>query len=170
MCMCVCVQSLSCLWLFATPWTVAGQARLSVGFPRQYYWTGLPFSLQEIFPTHRWNPDGTRLSCVCCIAGGFFTLEPLGNMLVTQLCPALCDPMHCSRQAPLSMEFSRQEYWSVLPFTSPGDLPHPGFEPRSTALQADSLPSQLPPGKPLLIILAHERVNERYIQVSYKNH
>ena len=44
-------------------------------------------------------------------------------------------------QAPLSIGFSRQEYWSGLPFPSPGDLPNPGIEPRSPALQADSLPS-----------------------------
>ena len=46
-------------------------------------------------------------------------------------------------QAPLSMEFSRQEHWSGLPFPSPGDLPDPGIESRSPALQADSLPSEL---------------------------
>ena len=45
------------------------------------------------------------------------------------------------------MEFSRQEHWSGLPFSSPGDLPNPGTEPSSPALQADSLPSE-PPGKP----------------------
>ena len=45
------------------------------------------------------------------------------------------------------MEFSRQEYWSGLPCPPPGDLPNPGIEPRSPALQADSLPSE-PPGKP----------------------
>ena len=50
-------------------------------------------------------------------------------------------------QAPLSMEFSRQEYCSELPFPPPGDLPGPGMEPTSPTLQADSLPSQ-PPGKP----------------------
>ena len=49
--------------------------------------------------------------------------------------------------APLSMGFSRQEYWSGLPFPSPGDLPYPGIEPGSPALQADSLPSK-PPGNP----------------------
>ena len=49
-------------------------------------------------------------------------------------------------QAPLFMEFSRQEYWSGLPFFSPGDLPNPGIKPRSPALQADPLPSE-PPGK-----------------------
>ena len=47
-------------------------------------------------------------------------------------------------QADLSMEFSRQEYWSRLPFPSPGDLPDPQIEPRSIALQADSLPTELP--------------------------
>ena len=48
-----------------------------------------------------------------------------------------------ARQAPLSTEFSRQEYWSGLPFPSPGDLPDPGIESRSPALQADSLPPEL---------------------------
>ena len=51
-------------------------------------------------------------------------------------------------QAPLSMEFSRQEYWSGLTYPSPGDLPNPWIKPRSPALQANSLPSE-PPGKPL---------------------
>ena len=46
-------------------------------------------------------------------------------------------------QAPVSMGFSRQEYWSGLPFPSPGDLSNPGIKPRSSALQADSLPSEL---------------------------
>ena len=45
------------------------------------------------------------------------------------------------------MGFSRQEYWSGLPFPSPGDFPDPGIEPRSPALRADTLPSE-PPGKP----------------------
>ena len=49
-------------------------------------------------------------------------------------------------QAPLFMKFSRQEYWSGLPFPSPGDLPDPGNEPGSPALQADPLLSE-PPGK-----------------------
>ena len=56
-------------------------------------------------------------------------------------------PWTISYQAPLSMEFSRQEYWSGLPFPSPGDLPDTGIEPRSPALQADALPSE-PPEKP----------------------
>ena len=48
-----------------------------------------------------------------------------------------------AHQAPLSIGFSRQEYWSGLPFPSPGDLPDPGIEPGSPALQADSLPTEL---------------------------
>ena len=52
-----------------------------------------------------------------------------------------------AHQAPQSMEFSRQEYWSGSPFPSPGDLPIPGIEPGSPALQADALPSE-PSGKP----------------------
>ena len=47
-------------------------------------------------------------------------------------------------QAPQFMEFSRQEYWSGLPFPSPRDLPDPGIEPMSPALQADTLPSEPP--------------------------
>ena len=50
---------------------------------------------------------------------------------VTQSCLTLSDPMDCSRQAPLSMEFSRQEYWGGLPFPPSGDLPNPGIEPES---------------------------------------
>ena len=53
-------------------------------------------------------------------------------------------PWTVAYQAPLSMEFSRQERWSGLPFPSPGDLPDPGIEPRSPALQADALLSELP--------------------------
>ena len=55
-------------------------------------------------------------------------------------------PWTVAYEAPPSMGFSRQEYWSGLPFPSPGDLPHPGIEPWSSALQADALPSK-PPGK-----------------------
>ena len=68
--------------------------------------------------------------------------------LVAQSCPTLCDPMYCAvRQAPLSMEFSRQGYWSGLSSPPPGDLPNSGIQTRFPALQADSLPSE-PPRKP----------------------
>ena len=62
-----------------------------------------------------------------------------GGVLVSQSCQ-LCKPMGCiARQAPLSMGFSRQEYWNGLP-NPLGDLPHPGIKPMSPALQVDSLP------------------------------
>ena len=61
-------------------------------------------------------------------------------------------PWAVTLQAPLSMGFPRQEYWSGLPFPSPGNLPIPGIEPSSPALQVDSLMSE-PPGKPIQQIL-----------------
>ena len=60
--------------------------------------------------------------------------------LVTMSCLTLCDPMDCSHQAPLSMGFSKQEYWSRLPFFPPWYLPSPGIKPESPVLQANSLP------------------------------
>ena len=57
-----------------------------------------------------------------------------------------CDPMDCSPPGSSVHGFSRQEYWSGLPFPSPGDLPKPGIEPQSPASQMDSLPLE-PSGK-----------------------
>ena len=62
-------------------------------------------------------------------------------VLVSQLCPTPCDPTDCTCQAPLSMEFSRQEYWRGLPFLSPGDLPNPGA----------------PTGRQILYCLSHQK-------------
>ena len=58
---------------------------------------------------------------------------------VARSCPTLCDLWTVAHQAPPSMGFSRQEYWSGLPFSSPGEFPDPGIKPRSPALQADAL-------------------------------
>ena len=69
------------------------------------------------------------------------------KVLVTQWSPTLCDCMDCSHQASLSMEFSRQECWIVLSFSSPGYLPNPRIKPGSPTLQTDSLLS-VSPGKP----------------------
>ena len=64
--------------------------------------------------------------------------------LVAKSNPTLVIPWTVACQAPPSMGFSRQEYWSGLSFPSPGDLPDPGIEePRSPALQADDLPTEL---------------------------
>ena len=77
------------------------------------------------------------------LEGGFFTSSTTWEVLlydgcsVAQLCLTLCNPMDCSLLGPLSMGFSRQEYWHGLPLPSPGDLPNPGIKP---PWQADSLP------------------------------
>ena len=60
-----------------------------------------------------------------------------------------------AHQAPLSMGFPRQEYWSGLPLPSPGDLPNPGIEPRSLALQADALISEAPGKHPSYLKNGH---------------
>ena len=59
--------------------------------------------------------------------------------LVTKLCPTLCDPTDCSLSGSSVHGISQARYWGRLPFPSPGDLPDPGIEPASPALQADSL-------------------------------
>ena len=70
-----------------------------------------------------------------------------GGGLDAKLCLTLVTPWTVACQAPLSMGFSRQEYWGGLPFPSPGDLPDLGIKLRCPALQADSLPTELQ-GKP----------------------
>ena len=65
-------------------------------------------------------------------------------------------PLTVAYQAPLSMGFSKQEYWNGLPFPSPGDLPDTGIKPGSPTLQADALLSE-PPGKPHLHHIDEEK-------------
>ena len=70
-------------------------------------------------------------------------LNSMESEIISCCCVRLfVTPWTIDRQAPLSMEFSRQEYWSGLPFPSPGVLPEPGFKPRSPVFQADPLPSE----------------------------
>ena len=73
--------------------------------------------------------------------------EEVKSLNCVQLCAI---PWTVAYKAPLSMEFSRQEYWSGFKFPSPGDLPDPRIEPRSPALQASVLPSE-PPGNPMIV-------------------
>ena len=65
-----------------------------------------------------------------------------GGALVAKSHLTLATPWTVAHQPPLSMGFPRQQYSSGLPFPSPGDLPNPGIEPRSPALQVDSLPAE----------------------------
>ena len=67
-----------------------------------------------------------------------------GSRTSVNPCSVFATPWTVASQALLSMEVSRQEYWSGLPFPSPGDLPNTGIKSRSPALQVDSLPSQQP--------------------------
>ena len=86
---------------------------------------------------------------ISCRASNYRELAKLqcgGGGLVAKSCPALVTPWTTAREAPLSMGFSRQEYWSGLPFPSPGYLPNPEIKLSSPALQADSLPTE-PPGQ-----------------------
>ena len=134
------VQSLSRVWHFMTPWTVAHQAPLSMGFPGQDYWSGLPFPSPGDLPNPRIKPVSLHWQNYS------LPLSPLGSRrywladvcvcmlhicMLLQPCPTLWDPVTVAHQAPLSMGFSRQEYWSGLPCPPPGDLPDPGAEPTS---------------------------------------
>ena len=73
-------------------------------------------------------------------------------MLSHSVMSDFASPWTVAHQAPLSMEFSRQEYWSELPFSPPGDLPDPGIEPTSPASPAltGRFFTPVPPGKPQL--------------------
>ena len=89
-------------------------------------------------------------------AGGFLGHE--SEIINRSVMPGLFEILWAAaHQAPLSMGFSRQGYWSGLPFPSPQDLPNPGIELRSPALHMDSLPAE-PQGKPKVLSLqSHER-------------
>ena len=127
--------------------TVAHQPPLSMGFSRQEYWSGLPFTSSGDLP----NPGIEPVSPAWQMDS--LPMNHWGiNVMNTELClvaqsyPTLFNPMGCN----LPMGFSRQEYWSRLPCPPPGDLPDPGIKPRSLSLQqwqANSLPLA-PPGKP----------------------
>ena len=89
---------------------------------------------------------------------GFFTALCVCESISCSIVSDSVSPWTVARQAPLSMEFSMQECWSGQPFPSPGDLPDPGIEPRSPALQADSLSSE-PAGKPTKFLLTINNLN-----------
>ena len=103
------------------------------------------------------SSQSTELSSLCYIAVSEWKMLSHVHLFAT--------PWIVIHQVSLSMEFSRQEYWSGLPFPFPRDHPNPGIKPRSLALQADSLLSE-PPGKPvlysrfpLIIYFIHGRVH-----------
>ena len=100
-----------------------------MGFPKQECWSGLPFPTPGDIPDLQ--PKSPRSPAV---AVGFFTTMPPGNQLVIQFSSVqllsrvllFATPWTVAHQAPLSMKLSRQEYWSGLPFSSPGVFPTQG--------------------------------------------
>ena len=115
----------SCVQLFSTLWTVAHKAPLSMEFSRQEYWSGQSFPYPGDLP----NPSIAPTSLTSpALAGRFFTIsstwETIAQMLLLLLSRfsrvRLCaTPQTAAHQAPPSLGFSRQEYWSGLPFPSP---------------------------------------------------
>ena len=129
-------SSLRHVWLFVTSWTITYQAPLSLGFSRQEYWGGLPFPSLAALPDpgiEAGLPHGRQI--VCHLSHQIVPVVLKVKVKVTQSGPTHCNPMDCSPPGPLSLEFSRQEYWSGVPFPSPGDFPDPGI---ASALLADS--------------------------------
>ena len=106
-------------------------------------WVHVRVYLQGIYPPHtskgQHSPTHEKAPLFCP-----WDVLLKVKVLVAQPCLTPWDPMNETLQAPLSMGFSRQGYWSCLPFPSLGDLPDPGIEPGSRAQEADSLPTELP--------------------------
>ena len=123
------------------------------------------------FRTLRHMDDFSSLISISCI----YKIHILNGKIVKVSYSVMSKPANpwtVDRQAPLSMEFSRQEYWSGVPFPSPKDVPDPGIEPGSPALQGDSLLSEPPKChtlncKKLPLIFAGVRV--LYIYIFFKS-
>ena len=120
---------------------MACQVLLSGGFSRQEYWSGLSFPSPGVLPRPTIEPASLMSSA---LASGLFTTSATYRSEVSRA-RLFVILWTVAYQVPLSMGFFRQEYWSGLPFPSPGELRNPGIEPRSPALQADALSSE-PPG------------------------
>ena len=104
-----------------TSWTVACQAALSVGIPRQEYWSGLPFPFPGDLPDRGIEPESPTLQADSLPTeppGKPFLLYG-GGGLVAKSYQILATPWTVAYQAPPSMGFSRQEYWSGVPLPSP---------------------------------------------------
>ena len=105
-------------------------------------------SIKTIFKSlwNTFNQEGEKSVVVASTEGGFFHHWATKVKLLSHV-RLFATPQTVAYQAAWSTGFSRQDYWSRLPFPSPGDLPNPGIEPRFPALQTDALLSQ-PLGKP----------------------
>ena len=122
-------KTFSSVQLFATPWTIQ-----PIEFSRPEYWSGWPFPSLGDLPN-----TGIKPRSPASQVESLLTFSSVQSRSQVQL---FVTPWTIE-----SMAFFRPEYWSGWPFPSPGALPNPGIEPRSPALQADSLPAELS-GKP----------------------
>ena len=134
--------------------TPTGSSACGISQARIQDWIAIPFSRGSSQPRGR-----NHLSSVSCILVKVMSLSRVRLFAI---------PWTVVYQASLSMGFSRQEYWSGLPFPSPGDLPDPGIEPMSPALQADALPSDPfftsePPGMLPLVVRIRQSMHLRKI-------
>ena len=141
----------SCVQLFMTLWTIARHAPLPMGFSRQEYWSGLPHPPAGDLPNPGIEPRSPTLKADSLPSeppGKAFLLGLLAKVKVKvkslSCVPLFVTPCTVAHQSPPSTGFSKQKYWSGLPFPSPGDLPNPGIEPRSPTLEADTLTSEPP--------------------------
>ena len=112
-----------------------------------FRWTARGVCVLSLCPTDPWRwvfldcPLHSLMAELLCVSELNSDLNPYPTLTLILVLTALV-----TRQAPLSMGFSRQKYWSGFPFPSPQDLPNPGIEPRSPTLRADTLPAE-PQGK-----------------------
>ena len=128
-------------------WACLFFSYISVIPSRFYYLTTLPLSDFTVLERFYAQYFSTPPSYPLVISASLKVLRTMRTHVWLSCVWLFVTPWSVACQVPLSMAFSRQEYWSGLPFPSPGDLPDPGMEPGSSALQADSLPSE-PPGQP----------------------
>ena len=131
-------------WLVGTCCTGQGAQRGALWRPRRLGWRGVEWGGMDVrerghMCVHTANP-------CCCTAGTQHCKATLCAQSLSCV-PLFSTTWTVARQAPLSMGSPRQEYWSGLPFPSPGDLPNPGIEPVSPALAGGFFTTE-PPGKP----------------------
>ena len=143
--MCVCSVA-SVMSDFVTPWIVAYQAPLCMGFPRQEYWSGLPCPPPGDLPNPGIEPTSLAAP-VLQVDSLPLSYQKESESEVPQSYPTLCDPMDGSLPGSTIHGIFQARILEWLPFPSPGDLPNPGIKSGSPALQTDALQSE-PPGKP----------------------
>ena len=111
-----------------------------------------------------WGPLVPEHVLTCDLAAvGFFESESVNCSVMSD---SFVTPWTIACHTPLSIVFSRQEYWSGLPFPSPGDLPDPGIKPGFLIFRADSLRSE-PPGKSILYLLPYRQTAVLILQLCY---